>query len=82
MPELNLFDLNKSVDLYRIILDVYRKEYIQNPTEKDFIFLALGLTHLREWIAEKSWDDIKKKKDSGQPLTDGEKFFEEIHTLR
>jgi hypothetical protein len=66
MPDLNLFDLNKPEDLYRILQDVY-KAYIKNPTEKDFFFLALGLTHLREWIAEKSWEDVKKKKNQGNP---------------
>jgi hypothetical protein len=33
MPDLNLFDLNKPEDLYRILHDVY-KAYIKNPTEK------------------------------------------------
>jgi hypothetical protein len=76
MPDLNLFDLNKPGVLYRILHDVY-KAYIKNPTEKDFFFLALGLTHLREWIAEKSLEDVEKKKKSGQPLTEGEEFLKE-----
>ncbi|MDR4484729.1 MAG: hypothetical protein R3B95_16210 [Nitrospirales bacterium] len=80
MPDLNLFDLNKPVDLYRILQNVYRN-YIKNPTEKDFFFLTLGLTHLREWIAEKSWRDVDKKKKSGQPMTEGERFLMEIYDL-
>ena len=45
MPDLNLFDLNKPVDLYRILQDVYRN-YIKNPTEKDFF--------LNSWINSSS----------------------------
>ena len=62
MTDLNLFDLNKPVDLYKIIHEVYL-DYIRNPTEKDFLFLALGFTHLREWIAEGDWKDIECKKN-------------------
>ncbi|GJL58072.1 MAG: hypothetical protein NPIRA03_09290 [Nitrospirales bacterium] len=80
MTELNLFDLNKPADLFKIIHEVY-VDYIKTPTEKDFLILALGLTHLREWIAEGDWEGIKCKKQSKLPLTDGEKFFEEIYHL-
>jgi len=80
MADLNLFDLNKPEDLYQIIYEAYL-DYIKTPTERDFLFLALGFTHLREWIAESSWEDIKEKKKSNIPLTEGEKFFEEIYTL-
>ncbi len=80
MTDLNLFDLNKPVDLYKIIHEVYL-DYIKNPTEKDFLFLALGFTHLREWIAEGKLKDIKCKKQLNLSLTDGEKFFEEIYQL-
>ena len=77
MTDLNLFDLNKPADLYKIIQEVYLN-YIKTPTEKDFLFLALGFMHLREWIAEGDWEGIKCKKKSKSPLTDREKFFEEI----
>jgi hypothetical protein len=81
MTDLNLFDLNKPVDLYKIIHEVYL-DYIKTPTEKDFLFLALGFTHLREWIAEGDWNAIKSKKEENLPLTEGEYFFEEIFKLK
>ena len=80
MTELDLFDLNKPVDLYRIIHEVY-KEYIDHPTERNFLFLALGLTHLREWIADSNHAVIEKKQKDGIALTDGEQFFIEIYLL-
>lgn len=80
MTELDLFDLNKPVDLYRIIHEVY-KEFIDRPTERNFLFLALGLTHLREWIADTSHSAIEKKQKSGIALTEGEQFFVEIYAL-
>ena len=77
---MDLFDLNEPQDLYKIILEVY-EEYAEGPTERDFLFLTLGLTHLREWISESNYSEIKKKKKSGCPLRRGEKFFEEIYLL-
>lgn len=62
MTDLNLFDLNKPTDLYKIILEVY-SEYSKNPTAKDFLFLAFGFTHLREWIVEGNGDAIKGKRE-------------------
>jgi hypothetical protein len=52
MPDLNLFDLNKPEDLYRILQDVY-KAYIKNPTEKDFFILSA-------WINSSSRMDCGK----------------------
>lgn len=77
---MDLFDLNEPKDLYRIILEVY-EEYIRYPTERDFLFLTLGLTHLREWISESSYEEIKYKERAGQALTDGERFFVEIYSM-
>ena len=62
MADLNLFDLNKPEDLYQIIYEAYL-DYIKTPTERDFLFLALGFTHLREWIAGSSCEDIKEKRN-------------------
>lgn len=78
MNDLDLFDLNEPQDLYRIIHEVYA-EYVKKPTERNFLFLALGFTHLREWIAQSKHSDIKRKQEEGQLLTDGEKFYVEIY---
>jgi len=80
MSEFDLFDLNEPKDLYRIIHEVY-KEYIKHPTERNFLFLALGCTHLREWIAESQYIEIEKKQKKGVPLKDGERFFLEVELL-
>lgn len=80
MSALDLFDLNNPVDLYEIVLDTYDK-YVQEPTEKDFFFLVFGFTHLREWISESGYAEIVKKKNAGTPLSNAEKFFEEIYDL-
>lgn len=80
MSNLDLFDLNKPADFYRIIHEVYL-EYIEKPTERNFLFLALGFTHLREWIAQSKNSDIEKKRKQGEPLTDGENFFVDIYEL-
>lgn len=80
MKSIGLFDLNEPRDLYRLIQEVFA-EYIKHPTERNFLFLALGLTHLREWIAESNYDQIKQKQDAGQTLTAGENFFVEIYSL-
>jgi hypothetical protein len=80
MSNLDLFDLNEPADLYRIVHEVYA-EYIENPTERNFLFLALGFTHLREWIAQSKHSDIKRKCKQGEPLTDGERFFVDIYAL-
>ena len=77
---MDLFDLNEPKDLYKIILQVY-DEYSCTPTERNFLFLVLGFTHLREWISESSYYEIRSKKEKGQALTDGEHFFEEIYLL-
>lgn len=80
MSKLDLFDLNKPTDLYRIILAVYG-DYVKHPTEKDFLLLVLGFTHLREWIAETGYDEIREKQKAGKPLSEGEQFFTEIYDL-
>lgn len=80
MSDLDLFDLNEPVDLYKIIHEVYA-EYIERPTERNFLFLALGFTHLREWIAQSKHSDIEQKLNRGEPLTDGEQFFVDIYSL-
>jgi hypothetical protein len=46
------------------------------------LFLALGFTHLREWISGSTYDEIKQKRNSGCDLTDGEQFSDEIYSLR
>lgn len=75
-----MFDLNDPRDLHKIILSVY-DEYMDNPTERDFIFLVLGFSHLREWICHSKHSDIVKKKNDGIPLSSEEKFFDEIYTI-
>lgn len=80
MSKIDLFDLNEPKDLYRILYEVY-EEYIEHPTERNFLFLALGFTHLREWISESNYEEIKQKQSAGRELTDGEKFFVEIYSL-
>ncbi|WP_104656993.1 hypothetical protein [Ralstonia insidiosa] len=77
---LDLFDLNEPKDLYRIIHEVYG-EYVDRPTERNFLFLVLGFTHLREWIAQSKHSDIERKQKNGEALTDGEKFYVEIYAL-
>lgn len=81
MSKIDLFDLNEPKDLYRILHEVF-EEYIEHPTERNFLFLVLGFTHLREWISESSHEKIKQKQSLGHDLTDGEKFFIEIHSLQ
>lgn len=81
MSNIDLFDLNEPKDLYRILHEVY-EEYIEHPTERNFLFLALGFTHLREWISESSYEEIRQKQSAGRELTDGEKFFVEIYLLK
>jgi len=66
--------------LYRIVLDVY-EQYIEHPTERDFLFLVLGLIHLREWIAESPYFEIERKQKASLPLTAGERFFIEIYDM-
>lgn len=80
MSKIDLFDLNEPKDLYKIIHEVYR-EYINHPTERNFLFLILGFTHLCEWISKSKYEDIKKKKNRGDSLTDGELFSLEIHLM-
>lgn len=80
VADLGIFDLNEPSDLYRIILDVYA-EYIDNPTERNFLFLVFGFTHLREWIAKSSHKEIQQKKNDGKQLTDEETFFDDIYDL-
>jgi len=80
MAELDLFDLNEPSDLYRIIHEVYR-EYIEHPTERNFLLLALGFVHLREWIAESSHADIERKLKAGDKLSPGESFFTEMYAM-
>lgn len=75
-----MFDLNEPKDLYRIILGTL-DEYSRNPTEKDFLFLTLGLTHLREWISESGQREIRAKQERGEGLTDGERFFADIYEI-
>lgn len=78
---MDLFDLNKPKDLYRIILEAY-EEYSRLPTERNFLLLTLGFTHLREWISESNYEEIKRKEEVGQSLTDGERFFVEIYHMK
>lgn len=81
MKVIDLYDLNNPRDFYRIIQKEL-EDYCRSPTEKGFLLLALGFTHLREWIAEGSGhDEIKKKLQSGVDLTKGERFFVEIFAL-
>jgi hypothetical protein len=80
MTVLDLFGLNEPCDLYRILHEVYL-EYIKHPTERNFLFLVFGFTRLREWISESSHHDIEKKQTAGQPLSEGERFFNEIYDL-
>jgi hypothetical protein len=80
MNTVDLFDLNRPGDLYRIVLDTY-KRYLAHPTEADFLFLVLGFTHMREWISESDRGQIADKKKAGATLTDGEQFFEEIYAM-
>lgn len=81
MNKLDFFNLNDSADLYKIIHEVYN-EFINNPTEKDFLFLVLGLTHLREWISGCGWNEIDNKIKNKISLSEGEKFFVKIHKLK
>lgn len=80
MSALDLFDLNEPKDLYRIIHEVYA-EYIERPTERNFLFLTLGFTHLCEWIAQTNRSEIEKKREKGLSLTDAETFTVEIWSL-
>ena len=75
-----LFDLNEPKDLYRIIHETYA-DYIERPTERDFLLLVFGFTHLREWIAESNHIDIQKKTKSGAKLSEAEEFFNQIHDI-
>jgi hypothetical protein len=80
MAGIDLFDLNKPSDLYKIIHEVYL-EFIEQPTERNFLMLTLGFTHLREWIAESNHVDIEKKLRAGDTLSAGEAFFTEIYAI-
>lgn len=80
MSDLDFFDLNEPEDLYRLIHEAY-DEYVEMPTERNFLFLALGFTHLREWIAQAKHSEIESKQKAHEPLTDAEKFFVEIYDL-
>lgn len=80
MSAIDLFDLSESKDFYRILMEVY-KQYIEKPTERDFLFLAIGFTHLREWIAQSSYSEIERKQKEKRALTEGERFFVEIYSL-
>lgn len=80
MPGLDLFDLNEPKDLYKIIHEVYL-EYIEHPTERNFLVLTLGFTHLREWIAQSNHAEIEKKVKAGEELSAGETFFTEIYAI-
>lgn len=80
MSTIDLFEINEAKDLYAIILDAY-SDYTENPSEKDFLLLAFGLTHLREWISESTASEICSKNRMGIPLTPGEKFFESIYHI-
>lgn len=80
MTSLDFFDLNEPKDLYKIIHEVYI-EYISHPTERNFLLLTLGFSHLREWIAQCGYAAIDKKLKTGQELSDAEKFFCQMHDI-
>ncbi len=80
MTNLDFFDLNEPKDLYAIIHEVYL-EYINFPTERNFLLLTLGFGHLREWIAQSSHSAIDRKRKAGDKLSDGEKFFCQIYEI-
>lgn len=80
MTDVDLFRLNNARDLYGVTLDTYTN-YIQNPTERDFLFLVFAFTHLREWISGVGHKEIDEKKRLGMPLSAGEIFFLSIFEL-
>lgn len=75
-----MFDLNEPQDFFKIITEAY-EEYVRHPTERNFLFLTLGLTHLREWISESNRQQIQHKEKVGIELTDGEIFFNDLFAL-
>ncbi|WP_374497949.1 hypothetical protein [Vogesella indigofera] len=50
-------------------------EYHQEPNSRLFLFLVFGLNHLREWIAQRSYEDLNKKRKTNTPLTANETFY-------
>ena len=76
----DLFDLQNTKDLFNEI-QLAIVEYHKVPTSRLLLFLVFSLNHLREWIAESSYEEIHTKIKSKKKLTTGEHFFREIWKL-
>lgn len=50
-------------------------EYHREPNSRLFLFLVFALNHLREWIAQRSYEDLNKKRKINTPLTANEAFY-------
>jgi len=77
---LDLFELEDAHDLFVEIQSAI-DEYHEKPSSRLFLFLVFSLNHLREWIAESSYESIKKKTDNDLPLKPEEEFFWKIWSL-
>lgn len=69
-----LFELDGPQALFTEIQSAIT-EYHQEPNSRLFLFLVFGLNHLREWIAQSSYEELGKKKKTNTPLTATEAFY-------
>ncbi len=77
---MNYFGIKTDRDLFAEIQSAM-VEFRNNPNDRLIFFLVFGLNHLREWIANASYEQINDKKKKGLSLTDEEMFFFEIWSL-
>lgn len=76
---IDLFELKAPRDLF-IEIQTAITEYHRTPNPRLFLFLVFSLNHLREWIARRSNETIRKKSE-GIELSDEEKLFYRLQDM-
>lgn len=77
----DLFELKNAWNLFSEIQTAIC-EYHEKPNSRLFLFLVFSLNHLREWIAESSYESIKEKKKAGGELSRAEEFYWNLWKLQ